>query len=266
MKAPQRETARTSRFEYLKGVIRAGLKTTFEVGAALMEIREQKLYQLEFPTFEAFCEAEFQIVRSRAYQLMQAAEVKASLTDDLSTTVDILENERQARELGKVARIDRVDVLETVAKTGPVTSKRIAEVAKQKTTAAAPITLDKTGYPIPALVLPDWERAEARGRELLGQLREVYREIDAAITKPEKSRQPRDRIWAAIPNTVLEELDHAVALLKALIPYAVCTSCEGHHRDQCNLCKRRGYLDKFAWDRYVLPEIKAVRAKAGRKQ
>jgi hypothetical protein len=84
-------------FARLVGVIHTSAK---DLGEAIMEIRDRKLYREKFPTFEAFILEEFNKGRSWAYNLMDAAKVSGVL----STIGVHPENERQARELKDVAK------------------------------------------------------------------------------------------------------------------------------------------------------------------
>ncbi len=86
---------------YNEGVIERGLATFIDVGNALTAIRDGNLYPTTHPTFEAYCADRWGLVRSRAYQMIDAAEV--------STIVDAEElpappNESVARELAKLKK------------------------------------------------------------------------------------------------------------------------------------------------------------------
>lgn len=65
----------TERLCELETVIERGLHTFVEVGAALLEIRDSRLYRENYGTFEEYCRERWGIERRRAYQLMDAAEV-----------------------------------------------------------------------------------------------------------------------------------------------------------------------------------------------
>lgn len=90
-----------------EATIERGLKTFTEVGKALITIRDERLYRATHATFEEYCEQRWQISRQRAYQLLDAAEVRQAI---LSTTVDEINsepsvlpaNEAQARPLTKL--------------------------------------------------------------------------------------------------------------------------------------------------------------------
>lgn len=63
----------------IEGVIESGLMTFFEVGAALAQIRERRLYRETHDTFEAYCQERWSFNRQRASQLIQASEMSRIL-------------------------------------------------------------------------------------------------------------------------------------------------------------------------------------------
>lgn len=76
----------------LEGVIERGLTTFVEVGAALMEIRDSRLYRETHGTFEAYCRERWGWDRTYAHRTIQAAEVSRMLPMG-----NILPSERVAR-------------------------------------------------------------------------------------------------------------------------------------------------------------------------
>lgn len=115
-----------TRLAELEPMIDQGLKTFVDVGAALLEISEKRLYRETHPTFAEYVEARWKMTAARAYQLAEAAEVVKALPPKMSTMVD---NERSARELARVPEEKRAQVVETAAANGPVTAKAIKEAA-----------------------------------------------------------------------------------------------------------------------------------------
>lgn len=85
--------AENRHFGSLEKRIERGLQTFREVGQALMDIRDQRLYRAAYKTFEEYCTNRWQMGRDRAYQLIGAAEIAVMLDDPALT------NEAQAREL-----------------------------------------------------------------------------------------------------------------------------------------------------------------------
>lgn len=74
--------------------IAAGLQTFREVGSALLEIRDSRLYRDTHASFEAYCQERWSINRTVAYRFMDSAKVVQVLGDPPD-----LKNEAQAREL-----------------------------------------------------------------------------------------------------------------------------------------------------------------------
>jgi hypothetical protein len=87
--------AESKRLRECEKAIERGLDTFYQVGNALAEIRESRLYRISYATFEDYCLERWKMSRPRAYQLMGAA----SVLNNLSTIVDKPTTESQAREL-----------------------------------------------------------------------------------------------------------------------------------------------------------------------
>ncbi len=120
--------------------IERGLQTFYEVGQALINIRDKQLYREHYNTFEAYCQDRWQMSHQRAYQLMGAAEVVENVqkflhppqTESHTTPLIKLEPEQQlvAWEVvqqtapgGKVTAAhvkSVVDILKTVTLTGAI--------------------------------------------------------------------------------------------------------------------------------------------------
>ena len=69
------------RLEECEQVIDRGLATFIEVGQALSEIRNRRLYRSEHKTFEAYCHDRWNLKRQRAYEIMGAGEVAKNLSE-----------------------------------------------------------------------------------------------------------------------------------------------------------------------------------------
>lgn len=85
------------RLAELEAVVERGVQTFVEVGDALAEIRDRRLYRGTHGTFEAYCGNRWGIARSTAYQLIEAAEVVENVRHGGHETLPA--NERQARPL-----------------------------------------------------------------------------------------------------------------------------------------------------------------------
>lgn len=137
------KAARRARLKKLEGVIGRGFHAFLEVGAALREIRDERLYEASKfgngQTFEAYAFRRFGLSRSHAYRSIDAADVQ----DALSPTGDKLPSESVARALVAL-KGEPEKLLETWKRAqqwrrgwGPITARIVAkEVAR--TLAIAP--------------------------------------------------------------------------------------------------------------------------------
>lgn len=89
----------------LEKVVQKGANTFLEVGRALHQIKTQKLYREEFPTFQAYCEDRLGFSRVHAYRLVDAWQTKAEL--DIVTTelnLEPISTERQLRAMKSLVK------------------------------------------------------------------------------------------------------------------------------------------------------------------
>lgn len=120
-----------SRLTQCEAVIERGLKTFVDVGTALLEIRDSRLYRSEYDTFEDYCRERWGMSRPRAYQLIDAAEVSTNL----STIVDKLPaTESQARPLTSLTPEMQVQAWQQAVDTAPdgkITAAHVQAVVSQ---------------------------------------------------------------------------------------------------------------------------------------
>jgi DNA N-6-adenine-methyltransferase (Dam) len=119
-----------------EAIIERGLATFVEVGDALTRIRDERQYnEVGFTDFDTYCRERWGFDRSRAYRLMDAAEVVGMLPIGDSDSPPIT-NEAQARELVSTLREEGAEavaaVLEEAAARGPLTARSIAEVVAER--------------------------------------------------------------------------------------------------------------------------------------
>lgn len=91
----------THRLDALEGVIERGKAAFVEVGEALLEIRDRRLYRESHGTFDDYCRERWDFARSTAYQFIDAARVVSAMAD---IPVPAPSSERVARELAPVLR------------------------------------------------------------------------------------------------------------------------------------------------------------------
>jgi hypothetical protein len=171
-----------TRLGELEAVIDRGLKTFIEVGRALTEIRDRRLYRhatfreranpikrpsgdwVTIPagpgcTFEQYAERRFGIGKSHAYRLIEAAEVVAVV----SPIGDTPTNEAQARELVSLMPNETAvrEVWCEVVKSGKVTAGRVRRAVNRRLRVEAGLQSDDDEADPAAATLVEAERVEA---------------------------------------------------------------------------------------------------------
>ena len=159
-------------------IIREGLRTFYQVGAALTLINANRWYRAKgHATFASYCREEWQLGDKRAYQLITAAEI----VSQLSTVVDAEELTCEAviRPLTRLDATDRPMAWEK--------SKEAALNSNRRVTAAdVTAAVDAIVKP-PALYEPEnrvtWEEPLIRGyfyrRDEAGEVKAATAEIQA---------------------------------------------------------------------------------------
>lgn len=123
-------TVEASDLEQLETRIERGIKTFVDVGMALAEIRERKLYRATHATFEDYCRERWGMARSTAYQFMDAAEV----VENVRNCGQILPlNEAQARPLTSLPSDVQPLVWQVAVETAPdgkVTARHVKDTVR----------------------------------------------------------------------------------------------------------------------------------------
>jgi len=99
-------TQETVRLCELERIIQKGKDTFIEVGTALEEIRDSRIYRATFKTFEEYCKDRWGFSRIQAHRLIESAEVASMLPIGNRP-----KTESQARELAKAPPEKREEVM-----------------------------------------------------------------------------------------------------------------------------------------------------------
>lgn len=104
----------------LEEIIDRGLASFVEVGNALIEIRDAKMYGSEYATFEEYCDKRFGFTRQRAYQLIAATKTVREMSTRVGAD-EVPTSEMQARVLNSVADTParKAKILKKAAKGAP---------------------------------------------------------------------------------------------------------------------------------------------------
>lgn len=131
-------------------IIADGMKSFLYVGQSLMAIRDERLYEEKYDSFEAYCQKRWNFNRAHAYRLIEAADVVSELSpigdtetkkSKQKTPIVAPQNESQARALATAADTpeERRQVWEKVVETAPkneagepiITAKLVSKVADE---------------------------------------------------------------------------------------------------------------------------------------
>lgn len=127
-----------TRLTELETVIEHGLQTFVDVGTALMEIRDSRLYRDSHGTFEDYCRERWGLKRQRAYELIDAARIAGSLSE-ISDKAPVRES--HVAPLASLPADTQREVWQRAVETAPngkVTAKHVEQtVVEYKQTAVA---------------------------------------------------------------------------------------------------------------------------------
>jgi hypothetical protein len=159
----------------LEKVIEGGLQTFVEVGAALAEIRDRRLYRIEHKTFEAYCRDKWNIGRTYAHRLMASNDTVEMLPVGNKPT-----SERQVRPLTKLPKEKRAEAWQRAVEASPSGQPTAADVeAAVEEVAVVPATRT------PRVVIDAAERiwAVAKGHldKIIDQDASLVRVMDEVI-------------------------------------------------------------------------------------
>jgi hypothetical protein len=159
-----------------EAVIERGLQTFYEVGTALLKIRNDGLYRPDYGTFEEYCKKRWRWTRGYANAQIRAAEI----VQNLDTMVSTPENERQVRPLVGLE---------------PEQQREAWRIATEQTAPRAPF-----GREVEDVVRTHFEnrptlaevQAERRAREAEARAEQLLRERRAAERRAEEALKERD--------------------------------------------------------------------------
>jgi hypothetical protein len=122
----------TAKLENLETVIDGGLKSFIEVGRALMEIRDGRLFRATHMKFEDYCQERWDMTSQYANRLVAAADVVDGLPE---TIVSKPINEAQVRPLTRLPEEDRASAWKEaieIAPNGKPTAAIVEEVVASR--------------------------------------------------------------------------------------------------------------------------------------
>jgi len=120
-----------TRLRHCEAVIEKSMNSFYEMGVALREIKDSKLYKEGFNTFEEYCSSKWGITRQTGHQYIEASIVYENVSHGLQI---LPSNERQVRPLTKLKdpelqqKVWQEVVLESNQSNEPITAKKVEQV------------------------------------------------------------------------------------------------------------------------------------------
>lgn len=168
-----------TRLSDLEETIEQHVAAFYEVGNALAEIRDGRLYRTTHGTFEDYCQERWQFTKSRANQLIESAKITAAI-DAKNDNHGCQINERQTRELAKSSDPPKAwKAAVESAPNGKVTAKHVARVVEQ-TEVIGFEKFDADNYEEPEEEQPE-KKKRKRNEKPLSELGSVANSIEAQI-------------------------------------------------------------------------------------
>ena len=105
--------ADASQLAQCEEVIERGLDSFIEVGNALLQIREGRLYRDDYDNFETYCQERWEMCGRRAHQLIDSAKVIANIQTE--PLVQLPSSERAIRPLVSLPAVQQRQVWEAAS-------------------------------------------------------------------------------------------------------------------------------------------------------
>lgn len=189
-----------------EATIANGLQTFKEVGCALADIRDRRLYRGDYGTFEDYCRERWNLSRTHADRMITASQVAKEMAP-----IGVISTESQARAIAPVLRDHGPEVAAEVLREaadddGRLTARSISEAATrviEPEIVEAEVIDDER----PVLTSQQWMAREGYADELAPRRRtEAEREALRAKSKSDAIRQRN--LDVNVGFSVISELKH----------------------------------------------------------
>lgn len=220
-----------NRLESLEEMISRGAKAFFEVGIALTEIRESRLYRAQYDTFEQYCLERWNFTAARGRQLMGAVEAIASLPDEMPKP----SNSAQASALAGVPEDRRTDVWSEAVRMASdenraPTARDIREIAESLEDSAE---------------VDEWSDGISIGEANINVVKPIVKQLIAVLKEATDladglSKTSAKEWMLTGGSSLLKHIRDARDHVNASKPAGICPECSGNG---CRKCFDTGWLN-----------------------
>lgn len=171
------------RLQELEAIVNRGLQTFYEVGKALEEIRDSKLYRETNKTFEAYCQDKWKIARRTADRYISATKVVENLRP---MGLKFPNRERQIRPLTNLPTKQQLEIWQKAVEISP-DGNPTAKIVER--------LIEEQGY----------SNQNKKPPSEIEQLRQENEELKEALKKQALEREQRTALVAAELERLREE-------------------------------------------------------------
>lgn len=252
-------------FHRIASGIKAWRESTETAALLISEAKETEIWKLKYASFKEFCEKECGITDRWGRALAQTANTIREIEDAQErnpvppSEATSLANPKTltaktAAPLRGLPAEKKAEAFQaaTDASGGEAPTVAAIKTAVRKVIDAEEIHHDKIGRVIPAKVLATWQRAAETAAELM--------RMSSAVKCAFKNAEAEsDMVFCEVSLQSVQTAMGSVYLnCKLLQPHCVCPTCQGLNPDKCTLCKGRGFISEFRWDRQVSEQTRNI--------
>lgn len=213
-------------------IIESHKKSFLDVGAALVAIKDGRLYRANHKTFEEYIDVRWGWTRQRAYQLIRAESV-------VENVKHVLQNPRQASEVAKAPKEKQAKIVEEVAEKAKKEKRK--PTAKDYKEAVDDLQYDDVDDDDDEIEMP----VQISAAELAIANAAIGKKIVSAIDAAKKllkavEEVPGTELLVSREKSIMRELDSARNSVLVTIPHSVCPRCHGKC---CTQCGQMGWVN-----------------------
>lgn len=231
-------------FSECEGVIKQGLSSFVEVGAALIKIRDRRFYKEQFSSFKLYASTKWVLSHRRLNQLIEGSAVVKQIESGNrgSQNAPILPNsERQCRELATVAPEKQAEAWQTVVDTAPKNDKGEPKIsASHVRVVLEQARASKIEPPAGLKLKPE----VAKALEWANQFKATKDKIITIQTEVKALAEGKYGTFMRLQQ-ISTDLRNAFRALTFSAPYRPCPYC---NQDGCETCHKGGWVCKGIYD------------------
>jgi len=249
--------AEAERLDDLVQVVEQGMATFIQVGRALGEIQQSRLYRETHDTFDVFCTQRFGFGASRARQLIGVSGVVDNLVENGKPLQPLPVNSAQAAMLVKCPADVAIKAWEHAVNTADVNTDGEPIITAKHVKGAVESVMGNGAPPPPPPPVPGRSK-DRLGRIVEPALEGPYKENASLVDAVRKLQSAKAAALMVADRTGGEwvetpEMTRLFELLESTLKFAwyhtTCPDCRGDVGKDCETCNGYGYINRSTYNR-----------------